>query len=78
MIVSFIDNVQLVLNIHVVSGEVQPLNHSISNDVDAPLQLQTGSCFLVENTDQGFLHLRLKISEEQQELFFDEGNGQCN
>ena len=78
MIVFFIDNVQLVLNIHVLSGEVQSFNHSISNNVDASLQLQTGSCFLVENADQGFLHLRLKISEEQQELFFNEVNGQCN
>ena len=72
MIVFFIDDVQFVLNIHILGGEVQSSNHSISNDVDAPLQLQTGAGLLVENTFQGFLHLRLKIPEEQLELLFDE------
>ena len=65
MIVFFIDNVKFVLNIHVLSSEVQPSNHSISNNVDTPLQLQTGARLLVENTYQGFLHLRLKIPEKQ-------------
>ena len=65
MIVFFIDNVKFVLNLHVLSSEVQPFNHSISNNVDTPLQLQTGTGLLVENAYQGFLHLRLEIPENK-------------